>query len=81
MMNTMTYPKETLVKVGLTPIEADVYVLMIEGMCSAKSLIKHTDIKRATIYYVLANLEQRGLISKKNNHLDHEYVVEDFNIL
>jgi len=81
MIQDMTYPKETLVRVGLTPIEADVYVLMIEGMCSAKSLIKHTNMKRATVYYVLANLEQRGLISKKNNHLDHEYVVEDFDIL
>ncbi len=81
MIHSMTYPKETLVRVGLTPIEADVYVLMIEGMCSAKSLIKHTNMKRATVYYVLSNLEQRGLISKKNNHLDHEYIVEDFDIL
>jgi sugar-specific transcriptional regulator TrmB len=81
MNNNMTYPKETLIQVGLTPIEADVYVLMTSGMCSAKNIIKHTSIKRATVYYVLANLEQRGLISKKNNHLDHEYIIESFDVL
>ena len=81
MIQSMTYPKEALVKVGLTPIEADVYILMTSGICSAKNIIKQTKIKRATVYYVLANLEQRGLISKKNNHLDHEYIVESFDVL
>lgn len=81
IMNSMTYPKDTLIQVGLTPIEADVYILMTSGVCSAKNIIKQTKIKRATVYYVLANLEQRGLISKKNNHLDHEYIVESFDVL
>lgn len=77
----MTYPKDALVRAGLTPIEADVYILMTSGVCSAKNIIKQTEIKRATVYYVLTNLEQRGLISKKNNHLDHEYIVESFDVL
>lgn len=81
MNSTMTYPKETLIQVGLTPIEADIYILMTNGLCSAKSIIKHTSIKRATVYYILTNLEHRGLISKKNNHLDHEYIVESFDVL
>lgn len=77
----MIYPKDTLIHVGLTPIEADIYLLMANGTCSAKKIIQQTSYKRATVYYALTNLEHRGLISKKNNHLDHEYIVESFDVL
>ena len=81
-MNTiMTTPKEVLMNLGLTPTEADIYICMMNGLRTAKEIIKHTNLKRPTVYYALTNLEHRGLISKKNNHLDHEYSVSSLSVL
>lgn len=77
----MTQPKDVLTQLGLTPIEVDVYLAMTNKALSAKEIMRRTSLKRATVYYALSNLEQRGLISKKNNHLDHEYTLESFDVL
>lgn len=81
MNRIMANPKEVLVNLGLTATEAEIYICMMNGMRSAKEIIKYTNLKRPTVYYTLTNLEHRGLISKKNNHLDHEYTLSSLDVL
>lgn len=77
----MTTPKDVLISLGLTSTEAEIYICMMNNIRTAKEIIKYTNLKRPTVYYALTNLEHRGLISKKNNHLDHEYAVSSLDVL
>jgi sugar-specific transcriptional regulator TrmB len=81
MNNIMTTPKDVLMSLGLTLTEAEIYICMMNNIRTAKEIIKYTNLKRPTVYYALTNLEHRGLISKKNNHLDHEYAVSSLDVL
>lgn len=53
--------------IGLTQKEADLYELLLKlGEVSANTLIRETDLKRATAYKSLYALEQKGLVTKRD---------------
>ncbi len=60
----MPNPRTLLREIGLTQSEIDVYLAMREGVVRVADIIKVTSRKRPTIYYALACLEKRGLVSK-----------------
>lgn len=54
--------KETLIKIGLSPEEAEVYLDLLEhGAESASVVASHTSVKRTYVYQVVKNLISRGL--------------------
>lgn len=58
--------EEGLQQLGLSAKEVSVYLSIAEiGKASAHSLAKRTGIARATVYFVLDQLEQRGLVGKE----------------
>lgn len=51
-------------RLGLTNIEAHVYLTLLDGVSSAGNLAKKLGIARSTLYDNLANLQHRGLVTQ-----------------
>jgi DNA-binding MarR family transcriptional regulator len=57
--------QETLTKLGLTKLQAEVYLVLTNiGNASAKTIANTTKIDRAHIYQVTAKLQEIGLVQK-----------------
>lgn len=63
-MKNITGHKELLAELGLPPGETNVYLAMISGYTRVKEIIAHTDMKRPSVYYAIAQLEKRGLVGR-----------------
>ena len=61
---------ETLVSIGLTKGEADVYLTLLKlGNTTSGKIIKESKVSRSKVYDVLERLKQKGLVTeiiKKN---------------
>ncbi len=56
--------RELLVKIGLTPGEAEVYEVLVGiGLCSAGTIVKKASIASSKVYDVLQRLINKGLAS------------------
>lgn len=60
----------------ITEAEADVYLMMLKGVQSAREITSATARSRPTVYYALSALERRGLIVKLGNSEEYRYQVE-----
>ncbi len=70
MIDSNTKISKTLIRAGLTENEASIYLCLIRlGESTAFQISKNTSIPRATVYFTLDILAEKGLvtISKKNN--------------
>ena len=60
----MNYLAKKLVKLGLSALEGQVYLGLLERrMTTAGALAKHSNLKRSTVYTVLDSLIEKGLVS------------------
>lgn len=65
-MNTTSLTQQTLTDLGLSTLEAKLYMeLLRTGPCNASSLGKFAGVSRTNRYHVLAQLEQKGLIARQ----------------
>lgn len=69
-------PRKYLMDLGLSDSEVTVYLAMIEGVRTARDLVKVTGLKRPTVYYALGCLEKRGLTSKTGLAGDKNFSLE-----
>ncbi len=63
--------KKALLDIGLTAVEADVYLSLLEiGSTTAGAIVKKTGLHRATVYTVIQRLIEQGLVHyvMKVNH-------------
>ncbi len=60
----MEQPRTILLQLGLQESEVDVYLAMLAGATTAREVIRSTGRTRPTVYYAIAALERRGLLSK-----------------
>jgi sugar-specific transcriptional regulator TrmB len=72
----MTNLPSILSKLGLSPSEQAVYVAMLNGAAGASAIMQVTGIKRPTLYYVLRQLEQFGLVTKSFTKEQQRYMCE-----
>lgn len=78
--------KNLLYELGLSPKEAQIYQLMLTlGKVRAKDVKKQLDMPRATVYEILANLVEKGLLLEeldKSNitvyQAKHPYALKDY---
>src|SRR4051812_7388109 len=58
--------RQLLQEVGLSPTEAEIYQQGVKqsSLIGVHEIQKHTGIKRPTVYYVLGQLEAKGLVSR-----------------
>ncbi len=69
---------EILKKIGLEEKEADVYLASLSlGPTTILKLARSCDIKRTTIYGIVENLKQKGLMSVEQKGLKHIYAPEN----
>jgi sugar-specific transcriptional regulator TrmB len=73
--------KKILTELGVSEKEASVYIHMIQGIRDAKDLLKITDFKRPTLYYVLTSLEKRGLVKRQLIGGTKKYIPENPEVL
>lgn len=67
-----------LERYGLTNKEVVVYLTLLQyGRAKASALIKKTGISRATVYFILESLQERGLVLRIDDSKIAEYVAED----
>jgi predicted transcriptional regulator len=72
----MKEPKQILKRLGLTDSEVVVYLAMLQGFVTPREIMKTTSRKRPTVYYALACLEKRGLVSKTGREGRGRFAVE-----
>ena len=72
----MQEPRKILQQLGLSESEVEVYLAMLQGLISAREIIKMTRQKRPTVYYALSCLEKRGLISKTGKEGARRFALE-----
>lgn len=69
---------ESLVKLGLSEREASLYLLLLQiGPSQVSSLAKRAQVKRVSVYSVLASLELRGLVTFEQTRLGKRYLAHD----
>jgi len=69
--------RKILQEVGLTPVEIDIYLAIIDlGSCLAGEITRKTSIHRRTVYDAIERLVEKGLVSyiKTNNRKYFEAV-------
>lgn len=55
----------TLEQIGLSPKEARVYLALLElESCTAYQIAQHCEVKKPTVYVILEDLRQKGLVLK-----------------
>lgn len=68
---------QVLKRLGYTDKEAQVYLALIElGTASVEKISEKASTKRATTYFVLSNLEKRGLVSQVPQNKKTLYTAE-----
>src|SRR3989344_690361 len=56
---------KTLEQIGLSPKEAQVYLALLSlESCTAYEIAQHCEVKRPTVYVILEDLRQKGLVLK-----------------
>ena len=68
--------KIILEEIGLPKAEISVYSALLDGVISVKEIMKITNEKRPTVYYSLASLEKRGLVSKTGKDYGNKFQLE-----
>lgn len=69
---------KTLAKIGLTKREQEVFSALAEnGPSTLKSLILKTKLKKPTVYRVVFDLEQKGLVFSDNKKYEKTYTVHE----
>lgn len=67
-----------LQKIGLTQKESSVYMACLElGEGSIQQIADKSDVKRATVYDIVASLKQKGLLSVTHRKKKTHYYAED----
>ena len=72
----MQKPDQLLKQLGLTDSEVTVYLAMCRGLVRVQDVMKATRLKRPTVYYALARLQERGLIHHTSKGSGERYGVE-----
>ncbi len=72
----MLKPHKILARLGLSDVEAQVYLTMTAGSLSVAEIIKTTGLKRPTVYYVLNRLVQLGLVTKTDGSATTAFHIE-----
>lgn len=75
-MNTLQEPRSVLRRLGLSDAEVVTYLAMAGGACTARDIIVATRQKRPTVYYALASLEKRGLVSRAGHEGEKRFQLE-----
>jgi len=69
-------------KLGLTDKEIKVYLKLLEyGATSVRGLADLTDLNRGTVYDILKNLQEKGLVSYYHQETKQKFVAEDIDKL
>ncbi len=62
------YDEKTLVDIGLTREQSKIYLFLLEnGLCNARVISTKTNLGRALCYKVLAQLVEKGIITKRDD--------------
>ncbi|OGY87463.1 MAG: hypothetical protein A2233_00925 [Candidatus Kerfeldbacteria bacterium RIFOXYA2_FULL_38_24] len=70
--------QENLTQLGLTVKQAQVYLACLQlGVDTVYSIAKFTGLKRPTVYLILDDLENKGLVSKTRDIKKTKYKAED----
>ncbi|MFA5871599.1 MAG: helix-turn-helix domain-containing protein [Parcubacteria group bacterium] len=70
--------KNILKKFGLSEKEAEVYLAALElGEATGFRIYKKTELKKPTVYYILDELQKRGLVSQTKKGKKRYFVAED----
>ena len=60
---------QILTNLGLTPVQARVYLALVEsGPLRISAISKASDVARPDVYRILSNLEKIGLVEKITSH-------------
>jgi len=81
IMKTFESEEKTLLALGLSVSETNVYMVMLQGCVKVKEIMQRSGMKRPSVYYALSQLEKRGLIGRLQVGEYNRWKVSSFDCL